>query len=250
MNQALTITSGGGFALGNDALKDPATDPPLVSGTSTTTVTPTLFTVTKTYLGPENETATGPNFPEKYEVDVSVAPGQTLTNFQITDQLPISEQWLGAGSVTASANSGTFTGLTGTTATTGAPGGNLVINFTQVVGTGGATDAKAVFGFFVPELDATSAQVLPLGTGSFQSISNTANATGNWVPLDPRDVTGSVTQSSNTVTITAKSIAVQKTVAVVGNGQAEQGATLQYTINFQISDYFAFNEPQSGGPAA
>ncbi len=63
VNQPLTITAGGGFSLGNDALSDPSTDPPLVSSTTTSTVTPTLFTVTKTYLGPENETATGPNFP-------------------------------------------------------------------------------------------------------------------------------------------------------------------------------------------
>jgi uncharacterized repeat protein (TIGR01451 family) len=242
VNQPLTLTVGGGFSLGNDALSDPSTDPPLLSGTTTAAVTPTLFTVTKTYLGPENETATGPNFVQRYQVDVSVAPGQTLTNFQITDLLPNSEQWVGAGSTTGTANGGTYTGLAGTTATTTTPGGTLIGNFTQVVGTGGPTDATFVYSFYVPELDATNAQVLNLNTGNFENITNSATGTGDWTPIDTRDTTGPVSETSAPVTITAKSIAVQKSVAVVGGGPVVQGATLQYTINFQISDYFAFNE--------
>src|SRR5208283_765369 len=98
--QPLTIVAGGGFSFGNDALNNPSTDPPILASTTATTVTPTLFTVTTKYLGPESETATGPNFVQQIEVDVSVAPGQTLTNFNITDSLPDTEQWLAADAVT------------------------------------------------------------------------------------------------------------------------------------------------------
>ncbi|MGA2258894.1 MAG: hypothetical protein ABSG53_29855, partial [Thermoguttaceae bacterium] len=72
--QPLAIVAGGGFSFGNDALNNPSTDPPIVASTTTTTVTPTLFTVSTKYLGLENETATGPNFVQQIEVDVSVAP--------------------------------------------------------------------------------------------------------------------------------------------------------------------------------
>ena len=101
---------------------------------------------------------------------------------------------------------------------------------------------RLTYGFYVPELDATSAQMLDLNTGDFENITNSASGTGDWTPIDPRDATGPVSQTSAPVTITAKSIAVQKSVAVVGGGAVAQGATLQYTINFEISDYFAFND--------
>ena len=91
---ALPLTGGGGFSFGNDALNNPATDPPIVAATTTTVVTPTLFTVTKTYLGPEQETATGPNFKEQYEIDISVAAGQTIDNMTVTDALPNNMQFV------------------------------------------------------------------------------------------------------------------------------------------------------------
>ncbi len=124
--------------------------------------------------------------------------------------------------------------MTGTTATTTTPGGNLVVNFSQIVGTGGATDAKVVFGFFVPELDASNAQILPLGTGDFENITNTATGSGSWTPIDPRDAAGPVTQTSNSVTITAKSIAVQKSVAVVGRRPGRSRGDL--AIHDQLPD--------------
>ncbi|MGH9676409.1 MAG: hypothetical protein ACRD36_04845 [Candidatus Acidiferrum sp.] len=49
---------------------------------------PELFMLKKTCIGPENETATGPNFPRQYKLDVSIAPGQTITNLDVTDLLP------------------------------------------------------------------------------------------------------------------------------------------------------------------
>ena len=39
---------------------------------------------------------------------------------------------------------------------------------------------------------------------------------------------------------------MQKSVSVVGGGPVEQGSVLQYTINFEVSDYFAFNQLNIG----
>ena len=78
----------GGFRFGNDSLDNPTTDPTILGAPVTSTVTPAVFRLTKTYFGPEDETATGPNFPQQYRISVDVAAGQTITNLDITDVLP------------------------------------------------------------------------------------------------------------------------------------------------------------------
>ena len=80
LSVSLPVTAAGGFEFGADPENDPTVDPPIVGSTTTSTVTPTLFQIQKTYLGPEQETATGPNFVQQYQVSVRVAAGQTITN--------------------------------------------------------------------------------------------------------------------------------------------------------------------------
>ncbi|MGL5094429.1 MAG: hypothetical protein ACRDD1_02500, partial [Planctomycetia bacterium] len=45
--------------------------------------TPRLYRMNKIYLGPEDETATGPNYIRRYRIEADIAPGQTVTNFVI-----------------------------------------------------------------------------------------------------------------------------------------------------------------------
>ncbi|MFO0953527.1 MAG: hypothetical protein U0835_20720 [Isosphaeraceae bacterium] len=48
----------------------------------------------ETYLGPEDETATGPNFPrQNWDHRHDRAPGQTITNLDVTDLLPNTLQY-------------------------------------------------------------------------------------------------------------------------------------------------------------
>ena len=70
----LAIKADAGFRYGNDPLDDPTTDPTIVGASTSSSLTPELFTVTKTYVGPEQETATGPDFPRQYRVDVERRP--------------------------------------------------------------------------------------------------------------------------------------------------------------------------------
>ena len=173
----LTLAGGGGFAFGNDALNNPTTDPPIVASTTTVPVTPTLFTVTKAYQGPEQETATGPNFKQQYEIDISVANGQTINNLKVSDVMPSNMQFVSLDTATANLGSKTSTNAASLTA---GPGGRLTVDFTKVVGTGGAADAKVVFTFYIPELDSTGAQVLPLDNGSFTTSTDNASASGTY----------------------------------------------------------------------
>ena len=239
LGNPLTVSADSGFEFGNS----PTGTTSVLGAAQTTTVTPQLFTITKTYLGPELETATGPDFPQRYEIDVSVAPGQTITNFALNDALPGNIQFTAVDSATA--NGGVVAGSLLPSLTT--PGGLLSETFSQVTGTGGPTDAKLIYTFYVPRdpngLDGT--QTPALTTGGFTPSPNTATGAGNWTPIDPRDPAVVATGTSNTVTLTEKSIAIQKSVADVQGNPTDAvavGDQLRYSLNFQISDFFAFNQ--------
>jgi fimbrial isopeptide formation D2 family protein/uncharacterized repeat protein (TIGR01451 family) len=230
----LPIIARGGFRYGSDPLDNPSADPPILGAAATQSITPALYRVTKENLAPENETATGPNFTQRYRVKVDVAPGQTLTNLRLTDVLPGTLQF-----VSASVTGGSSVTEEATPSTT-VPGGAIKRLLSSVVGTSSDADAVLDIEYFVPHRSAANATVLNPTTGDDVSISNSATASdASWTPLDPRD---SAVAALSTVTATAapliaKSIATQKTVS----GTATPGSILTYTIHFQVSDYFAFN---------
>lgn len=239
----LTIRAGGGFQYGNDALNNPTTDPSLTSTLNTATITPSLFTLTKTYLGPEDETASGPNFTRQYLITVDIANGQTLTNLQLTDALPNNLQFVSVDSTTIR---GTNTATTATaTPSTTTPGGTLTRQFASVTGTTATNDATLLFTFYVPRANSLGNAVINAVSGDDVLSVNDASAQGTWAPIDVRDATGPVVSNdtANDHTLTDKSIAIQKSVTVVndtGAAGASPGDTLEYTMTFQISDYFAF----------
>jgi len=90
LDKALPIYVQGGFRFG-----DSATGKTCLQGdVAETEVTPSLFHLTKSYAGPEDETATGPSFPRTYDIQVDVADGQTLEPLVVTDRLPDTIQLL------------------------------------------------------------------------------------------------------------------------------------------------------------
>jgi uncharacterized repeat protein (TIGR01451 family)/fimbrial isopeptide formation D2 family protein len=247
LNAPLPVRVRGGFQFGNDPLNNPATDPTIVGAATTQNVSPTLLRLTKTYIGPEDETATGPNFPRRYIVTADLAPGQTLTDFDLTDVLPSNMQFLqlldtrvnGASVATTAISTpdGLPTPLT--------PGGTLTRRFASVTGTNAANDVEMEFEFFIPLNDAVGNPVLPPTTGDDRTSVNDAQAQGSWNPIDARDpdtvVTSNVTPNDHT--LENQAIAVQKSVSVVidtGAAGPSPGDTLEYVIDFQVSDYFAF----------
>jgi hypothetical protein len=227
---ALPIQAQGGFMFGADPLNNPVTDPPIVGSSVSTNVTPTLLTLSKSYNGPEDETATGPNFPRRYTVTAQIAPGQSMTAFNLTDVLPDNMQFVSL----VSTNPG---GASCTLPSTSTPGGTLSCNFSgSVSGT-----VTMTFEYYIPLRDSTNASVIDPITGA--TSCNNASAGGTWAtPLDPRDSGGTFTQNPAGCehTLTDKSIAIQKSVSVVGGGIPKPGAVLEYTLNFQVSDFFAF----------
>ncbi|MCL4207221.1 MAG: isopeptide-forming domain-containing fimbrial protein [Pirellulaceae bacterium] len=253
----LTLTARAGFQFGNDPLDNPATDPSLVSQASTdsstwtpsASVTPTLIRLTKTYVGPEDETATGPNFPRQYVINVEVATGQTVTNLDVSDFLPNNLAFLSLDSASPAGYSVLQTPTVGAAAN---PFDNdLVVQFPSITGVPGP-DATVTFSFFVPLNDANGNPVINADTGDDVISENQASAIGDWQPLDPRDQSFPP-PTNNAVadpvgpehTLTDKSIAIQKSVTIqndVGATGPSPGDTLEYTLQFQVSDFFAFQD--------
>ena len=85
----------------------PGTDPPLLGDTDTdattwssTDVVPTVLLLDKESLGPEDETATGPNFPRQYRITVDLPDGQTVTDLDLVDAFPDELAFLAVDSIT------------------------------------------------------------------------------------------------------------------------------------------------------
>ncbi len=195
------------------------------------------MTLEKTYNGPEDETATGPNYPRRYTITATIAAGQSVENLVLTDLLPGNMQFVSliSTSPVASSCSLTFTATD--------PGGSLSCTFASVSGS-----AEIIFEYYIPYKDnATPANnVINPTSGDDVTSCNQVTADGDWDPLDPRDegATSNVDEDPDGCehTLEDKSIAIQKGVTVVGGGIPAPGKTLEYTLNFQVSDYFAFND--------
>lgn len=236
LGTALPVVTRGGFRYGADPLDNPIADPPILQAPATSrSITPRLVEISKESDAPEAETATGENFPRRWNVLVQVAPGQTLTDLTVTDQLGDNLAYAGV------------TGISPAGTVTDEPSGpgpwaseSVAVTFPTVTGS-----ASWDLEFWVPELDAAGDPILDPTTGAPASVTNTASAVGTWDPLDPRDATGVgnavVDPGEPLDLVVARSVATQKSVQVttdVGAAGPTPGDTLTWTIEVQVSDYF------------
>jgi fimbrial isopeptide formation D2 family protein/uncharacterized repeat protein (TIGR01451 family) len=261
----LTIATRSGFRFGSDPLDNPNSDPSVVSDgatdsstwSETLTVTPTLMSLTKTYLGPEDETATGPNHVQQYRLDVDIADGQTISNLDVIDSLPNNVVVTSIDSVLVNGASAAFTTNLGLLTFPGNNQDLIITPNSDVTGSTSSQDVSVVFSFYVSEFDANGDRVIPITgeddtTNSPDSRSfNNARAVGDWVPTDGRDLGGTDNAIADPDPVMEehlldnKAIAIQKSVQIinnVGGTGANPGDTLQYTLNFQISDFYTFGD--------
>ncbi|MFM8539615.1 MAG: isopeptide-forming domain-containing fimbrial protein, partial [Planctomycetaceae bacterium] len=241
-NTAYPVTATGGFQFQTDTAGNPTVNVATLGTPTTDPVEPQLFRLRKTSSAPEAETATGPNFKHTYTVSMAVAPGQTVNNLLLADVLPNNVQFVSLN--TATANGSTSTTVVSTPSTT-VPGGTLSRRFDRVVGTGSDSDAVMTFTYYVPQDDAAGIDVIPLGTGGTAIATNVASATGTWTSANPnfpgpQSISSDPTDPSARHTLTARTVALQKGVADLTNpGSPRSGDVLEYTLNFQVSDFFA-----------
>ena len=197
------------------------------------------MTFSKTYNGPENEDATGPNFAKQYTLSADISAGQTLTDFSLIDRIPI-DAVVDTDSVSCTPN-----GYTPVLA-----GDTLTVTWPGITGTTGGPEASCSFSFYFPQEDTLGDEVVPSETGISQASCNQGQAGGSWTPVDTRD--GLVVFNTPTnlesgcvspeTTVAAKSIAIQKNgPSVVGGSILSPGDILQYTLHVQVSDFFGFD---------
>ncbi|MEL6170166.1 MAG: isopeptide-forming domain-containing fimbrial protein [Pseudomonadota bacterium] len=238
LESAQDITAIGGFAFGCDPLDNPGTDAPIRGAPTTTSVDQELFTVEKTNNVPERDAVSGPSYPYQYEITVEVADGQTLTDFRLTDTLPPEIVYLGG--LTISGASGSVVSEPTLNAVVTPPDNELIIDFATVTG-----PITVNFDFYVNDNPGVGTDpVIGVASGDEADVLNTVTGSTTWDPLDPRDATITDSDTAEDI-IQARSIAVQKSSAILVDNQAV-GFTpediVEYTIQFQISDYFTFGD--------
>ena len=243
-NHAYDITATGGYRYQVDAVGNPTDDNAAFGTTIVDPVQPQLFRLKKTSNTPEHETATGPNFQHSYTVSMAVAPGQTVDNLELTDLLPDEVQFVSVGTI--SGNGSTTQTQTSAPSTT-SPGGTLSYAFDQVIGTGNDNDVRLVFDYYVAQQDANGQDVIPLGSGGTKTITNNSSATGLWTSANPnfptqQTVSSNASDPNSQYALTARTVALQKSFTDLTNpGSPKAGDEIRYTLNFQISDFFALD---------
>ncbi len=110
------------------------------------------------------------------------------------------------------------------------------------------TDITVTVTYFVPDKDAAGDWVIGGNAANADKgeddpnspeISNTATVTGSIAAVDARDTGGPVSEN-DTVTLDTKSISLQKSVSVVGGGSPAPGKLLEWTLSFELSDYYTY----------
>ncbi len=263
-NVPLKISARSGFRYGTDPLDNAFVAPfdlPILSDPLPNSATwsaqaqtiPTVMIIKKEYSGPEDETATGPNYPRTYKITVDIANGQSIANLKVHDFLPNNMQYqdgvvvkIGSSLATQGSfctNDYTLTKEPPTSAPQVTPTNELEVSFCHpIIGTALPDDVTVTFTFFIPEFDASLINpVLQPNCTPALSI-NAIRAEGDWVPLDPCDNTPVHVTNNVTVahTLSDKCLAIQKSVTMANDTGASgptPGDILRYQLNFQISDF-------------
>lgn len=255
----LDVVARSGFRYGGDPLDNPDTDPSSQSTAVALSIQPSLYRMTTQYIGPEDETATGPSYQRAYRIDVDIADGQTLSMLDLSAALDAGMQFspiVGTPSSIGDTSIGVvppggWTNASGVLVSTsasgpagpGTPGGTISRTVSTVTGTSGAIDLSMVFGFYVPEFSATSSAVLDAATGDAATLVLGTGLTGSWTPLDPRDASMPVVHFEAAAhLLEADAVAIQKTRVLDSDVRApglSPADVLRYTLDVQVSDYFA-----------
>ncbi|MBS0340274.1 MAG: VCBS domain-containing protein, partial [Proteobacteria bacterium] len=250
----LTVKARGGFEFGNTSADDSTIDPTLVeAGTHDFVVHPTMVELTMRHDIPDGQTVTGPNYPRSITITASTASDQTLTNVKIEQDLP---DTIIVKSIVPGAN-GTVTSITlqdGTVITDAATitstlAAGAYLKHFEVTYSSLRGSQDTTVNFYVPDVDSSGRQILDPTTGAPRTITIAGtDASAQWTPLDPRDVpldpNAVLSGTGDPVSFQVLSMVVYKPAPAVttdvGSRGPTPGDTLTYTLDVNISDYFAF----------
>ena len=203
-------------------------------------IDPIVMNVVKNTTLHDYETATGPNYPFPYYVDVTIANGKTVYNVTLNDTLPNQLKFKEISSIII--NGQTITDFASnseiniTKPNENYTGGNLVIKFNNLTGTSNPTTARIWYNVYAPEFDnntikGTNLTIINKDSGASNRTINTVNASCVYNTETIKDYSD--------VNVTLRSLAIQKGVQGYGWGSnVNLNTKLNYTAYFQVSDYF------------
>lgn len=269
------LVARGAFALGCDALDNPGTeaapdDAPIFGGFDSALAIPQVLSLTKSAGVAEGEgqftgeNVSGPNHPVTYSLRIDIAEGETINNLRLTDILPPNLAYLGNLTVTG----GTLSSINSepeesTNFIDGVPASDnlLDLNFAPITG-GAGTDIVITYDAFVAYVEDGGGLVIdPVSGQENDDDFNDAAVAGDWTndlgatfgvsdnagTLIPGiDPDGAISTLETDYQIDEHSLAIQKGVGFAPGGGDRaasgwsEGDVAEFSMNFQISDYFAF----------
>ena len=248
LGEPLLVTAQGGYRYGADALDNPAEDSMIQGESAAIEVTPDFLKTQIEYLGPENETATGENFIQSYRVSFDVVQGFSVDDLRLVTELDDKEVFMGVREMTWADNALSLVSQPQTGVVSADQ--NLTFSTQQWVGTDGI-DGSFIVDLYVPQSDANDLPVIDLvGAGDSKSIISTyvsgsrlQNSTAASDTVDRIEFTSVPVVHE----LQGELLAVQQSVQLLNNRNANSlgpGDTVEYTIDFQISDYAVLEDLQ------
>ncbi len=221
LTQPLSIVTNAGFALGNDALDNPMTDPPIqsatfaASNTNATSVTPQLYKVETDFSHPEGDTATGPNFVRSTTITVTVAPGQPLSGADVEFTLP--EQLV---YVSATAPGGSLSAAPAQDDGGITTDDTITASYASLAGINTFT-----VNYYVAETDQDGTAVLdPVSGDDFGiDLTDAVRVTGAWTATDGRDGMTVADSLHSAESFTAKALDLDKSVTTLTAAENRAG---------------------------
>ncbi len=249
LGTGLNLAAGGGFEFGTTELDDWCCEvPPSINipPAGSVPVVPTLVTLQKNHTAEDGETATGPNYPLSYAIDLDFAAGQQILELTVQDFLPDNIIYQNNLSF-APAAYGLVEDEPLTDQPYAAPDNELRLHWVHptdptIAVVNGDSDASLTFEFFVPYQDASGNEVVP-PAGADGNSCNDMRVSYTWQPTDQRDalVTDTVDTSACDVDLEDEALVLRKYARNVNPADPfdSPGDILRYTLAFEVSDYFA-----------
>lgn len=245
VGETLQLVTSGGFQYGGDALDNPANDPSILGNADQVELTPSVIKLEEYYGGPEHETTSGTNFVRSWTVELDIATGETLSNINLESLLDNNVAFQSVS--TTSIADGTIEVVAKPVVGEAASDQSLSLVIPEMTGVDGA-DASFKINFVVPQHDANGEHIVSPVTGAGDVSVFTNNATADWTTQSesgPNELVVREVQATTTDQISDQAIAVQQSVRIVesqGSLMLSVGDVLEYTLQFQVSDYVAVQD--------
>ena len=227
------------FRYGNSPLDDPVNYPPIYGKTVTGWVNPVVVKIDKDSNLHEDETATGSNFPFEYNININIANGAKIENITITDVLPSTIMYLGSPVLYDSKGRIIDPSLYTIEEPDGKKtGGKIILKLKKAIGDLNSVSLSLKYKAYAPEFDNSTSNnitIIDSETGIGTTATNTARIDYTYA--------NNTYDASDSYNVFLKSLATQKYAEILNTDafSVVPYNLITYTIDFEISDYFAFD---------